>query len=75
MFEKSKLYININNNLIDLNKEKKTLWNLKRYYNNDKIYVTRYKKDKKFYYKNLSNNEKYTNFYLGWGCENIINLY
>lgn len=75
MFEKSKLYININNNLIDLNKEKKTLWNLKRYYNNDKIYVTRYKKDKKFYYKNLSNDEKYTNFYLGWGCENIINLY
>lgn len=74
MFEKSKLFININNNLIDLNKERKTLWNFKENKNDKKIFVKRIKKNKKFYYKNLVNDEKYTNFYLGWGCENIINI-
>lgn len=73
-FNKSQLFINIDENKIVLEKNKKTLWNLEKNVSKEKIYVTRYCKNKKYYYKNLENDNIYTNFYLGWGLENIINV-
>ena len=74
-FVKSKLYINKKNNTIILSNEPITSWIFNKNNNNDKIYVKRFSKNKKFYYKNLSTGNIYTNFYLGWGCENIIDIY
>lgn len=76
MFVKHQLYININpeNNSILLEKEGKTLWNIKKHTSNKNIYVSRFSKNKKFYYKNLKNDEIYTNFYLGWSFENILEI-
>ena len=75
MFIKHQLYININheNDTIILEKEGKTLWNFKKH-NSKKIYISRFSKNKKFYYKNLQNDEIYTNFYLGWSYENILQI-
>jgi len=76
MFVKHQLYININpeNNSILLEKEGKTLWNIKKHNSNNNIYGSRFSKNKKFYYKNLKNDEIYTNFYLGWSFENILEI-
>ena len=73
-FVKSKLYINTKNNNITLSAEPLTSWILHKNMNNEQIYVKRFVKNKKFYYKNLKSGYIYTNFYLGWGCENIINI-
>ena len=73
-FVKSKLYINAKNNNITLSAEPLTSWTLHKNNNNDQIYVKRFSKNKKFYYKNLKSGYIYTNFYLGWGCESIINI-
>jgi hypothetical protein len=42
--------------------------------NNDYIKVTRFLKDNKYYYKNIETEEIYTNYYLGWGYENILSI-
>lgn len=72
-FAKSSLFININNDKITLSNIKKNSWTFENHkYNNEYLYLKRFIKNKKFYYKNLENNEIFTNFYLGWGNENII---
>jgi len=76
-FLKSKLFINVKNNKIDVSNESDTLWNFNQFKinkSNKKIFVKRYSYKNKFYYKNLHNDYIYTNFYLGWGCENIIKI-
>ena len=73
-FIKNKLYINSKNNKIYLNSHPETLWNFKKYINHDKIFIKRFVKNNKFYYRNLHTGYVFTNFYLGWGNENIINL-
>ena len=72
-FFKSSLYLNINENKIFLSKEKKESWIFEKHnYHDNFLYMKRYEKNKKFYYENIKNNEVFTNFYLGWGNENII---
>ena len=73
-FKKNKLYINQNNHQIIIESNPRTLWNYKKVENNHKIYVSRFVKNKKFYYKNLKTGNTFTNFYMGWGNENILNL-
>ena len=41
-------------------------------YEDEFIYAERIIKNDKIYYKNIKNNEIYTNFYKGWGQENVI---
>ena len=72
-FCKSSLFININNNQLVLSKDKISHWIFEKHnYNDDYLYLKRFCKNKKFYYKNLKTNEIFTNFYLGWSNENII---
>lgn len=72
-FAKSSLFININEDKIFLSSNKKNTWVFEKHnYNDDYLYMKRYIKNKKFYYINLKDNEKFTNFYLGWSNENII---
>lgn len=73
-FQKNNLFINEKNNRIELNNKAETLWKINKYENKEKIYIKRYKKNKKFYYKNLNNNNVFTNFYMGWGNENILDI-
>ena len=74
-FLKSKLYLTCINNNLTLTEEPKTLWKFNKCNKKEKIYVKRIIKNKKIYYKNLKNNHLFTNFYLGWGNENIITIY
>lgn len=73
-FLKSKLYLTIKNNLLTLSDNASTLWKINKYKNTQKIYAKRIIKNKKIYYRNLETNNLYTNFYLGWGNENIISI-
>ena len=74
-FLKNKLYLSLINEKLSISEKPITLWNFQEYLNKDKIYLKRYSKNKKFYYKNLKTNHNFTNFYLGWGNENIIDIY
>ena len=74
-FFKSKLYLTSENNYLTLTDQPKTLWKINKYSNKEKIYVKRVIKNKKIYYKNLKNNHLFTNFYLGWGNENILTIF
>ena len=74
-FFKSKLYLSSKNNYLTLTDQPKTLWKINKYSNEEKIYAKRVIKNKKIYYKNLKNNHLFTNFYLGWGNENILTIY
>jgi hypothetical protein len=61
--------------MIENSKEKNSSWIFEK--NNNEslekyIKVERYIKNNKFYYKNISNNEIFTNYYYGWGYENIL---
>ena len=66
MFLKAKVYMNILNQKIVLEKEPKTLWNFKQHTSKKKVYYKRFSKNKKLYYKNLENDELFSAFYLGW---------
>ena len=76
-FSKYDNYFSINNKsnseeiIVSLKKNNK--WIFEKIKNkNEFIEVSRFLKNKKFYYKNIKNNEIYTNYYLGWGLENIL---
>ncbi len=74
-FIKSKWYISVENKQLILTHTPKTsieIIKIKKTY--DKIWVKRILMNKKIYYKNLYNNHFYTNFYLGWGCEDCISI-
>ena len=77
-FNKSKIFIGINNNKLSLCNNYSYSWTFEKYDSSNKFINTeRIEKNKKFYYKNIdtrsnSNNELNTNFYMGWGCENIL---
>ena len=58
--------------LNDVN-EKKYSWVFEKYDNQEKyIQMERFELNKKFYYKNINTNQIITNFYMGWGNENIL---
>ena len=75
-FLKYSTYIALNStNSLDINVNKKNKWIFEKAIlneNNQYINVIRYDKNKKFYYKNVNNDETYTNFYQGWGLEYIL---
>jgi hypothetical protein len=78
-FYKYKLYYSIKNDKtsnkinVDINMNKINKWIFEKNEDfNEYVNVNRYDYNKKFYYKNISNNEVYTNFYYGWGLENIL---
>jgi hypothetical protein len=79
-FLKYNNYLSINKNIentLEISKNKETKWKLEKVEIKDKIKnkfikVRRYLKDNKYYYQNIENNEIYTNYYLGWGYENIL---
>jgi putative NIF3 family GTP cyclohydrolase 1 type 2 len=76
-FLKYNAYLTINEKnieLVDSTFKKTNKWILEKANNNGKefIKVSRFLKNKKFYYKNIENGEIFTNYYLGWGYENII---
>lgn len=73
-FIKYNFYINLVNKKIQIEEKPSTIWILKKNNDDEHIFVKRYINEKKIYYKNMRNNENFTNFYLGWGCENIINI-
>jgi phosphoribosylformylglycinamidine (FGAM) synthase PurS component len=69
---------NSNNDLLDVsshNSNYKNDWIIEKA-KNDKtcknIKVSRFLKNKKFYYKNIDTGDIYTNYYLGWGYEGIL---
>jgi hypothetical protein len=56
-------------------KNSECLWNLEEYQPPSlipHIYFERICKNQKFYYKDLENQQVYTNFYMGWGYEQIL---
>jgi hypothetical protein len=62
-----------NNNLINIYNQKCSKWKFEKVVNQDKyINVIRFIKNNKFYYKNINTDEIYTNYYYGWGTENIL---
>jgi hypothetical protein len=72
-FAKYGTYLSINDDNIDISHQKKYKWNFESILNNQEyIYMTRFIKNNKFYYKNIENNEIYTNYYMGWGLENVL---
>jgi hypothetical protein len=73
-FAKYNNYLSINkDNNIDVTIKNTNKWFFEKNNNNDEyIYVTRFIKNNKYYYKNIENNEIYTNYYMGWGLENIL---
>jgi hypothetical protein len=76
-FIKYNSYLDINNNKIEIlqNKEKNihTRWSFEHVdYNNEYFYCTRFIKNKKIYYKDIVTNKIYTNYYKGWGLENLL---
>jgi len=61
------------NNYFTVKNNKKSKWQFEKIICKDEyVYMTRYNKNNKFYYKNIENNEVYTNYYMGWGLENIL---
>jgi len=75
-FIKYNSYLGINeknNNLIDIVMNKNYRWTFEKVKNDNKyINCTRFIKNNKFYYKNVETNEIYTNYYMGWGLENVL---
>ena len=75
-FIKYNCYLGIhekNNNLIDIVINKNYRWTFEKVINNNQyINCTRFIKNNKFYYKNVETNEIYTNYYMGWGLENVL---
>ena len=79
-FLKYNNYLSINKNIknsLEISKLKETKWKLEKANhenNNEYIKVTRFLKDNKYYYQNIETEEIYTNYYLGWGYENILSI-
>ena len=74
-FLKSNLYISWLNQSFQMTQTPVTSWNLiKPTKLFESIYIKRYIKNKKIFYKSLNHGDVFTNFYLGWGYENIIVL-
>jgi len=73
-FTKHNNYLSINkNNNIDITSKRINKWNFEKIPNNEEyIYVIRFIKNNKMYYRNIENNEIYTNYYMGWGLENVL---
>ena len=72
-FNNSTLFLGIKDNNLYLSNEKKYSWIFEEYNNENKyIKMERFEINKKFYYKNINTNEISTNFYMGWGNENIL---
>jgi hypothetical protein len=76
-FLKYNAYLTINDkniDIVDSTLKKSNKWVLEKVENSGKEYikVNRFLKNKKFYYKNIETGEVFTNYYLGWGYENII---
>lgn len=72
-FLKYNLYLGMNKGIIDLNIKEKSKWIFESVNNSDEyLYLTRFIKNDKFYYKNINNNEIYTNYYKGWAISNIL---
>ena len=66
------LVLNQNTNLLEINNTKLSKWLFEKVDLKDEyIYATQFIKNNKIYYKNIKNNEIYTNYYKGWGLENI----
>ena len=76
-FLKYNNYLSINsyNKNLEISKLKETKWKIeKAICKNEYIKVKRFLKDNKYYYQNIANDEIYTNYYLGWGYENILDI-
>ena len=76
-FLKYNSYLTINEKnieTVDSTVKKSNKWILEKVVNSGDGYikVIRFLKNKKFYYKNIETGEVFTNYYLGWGYENII---
>jgi hypothetical protein len=75
-FNNSTMFLGIKDNKLFLENEKKYSWVFEKYDNKEKyIQMERFELNKKFYYKKIdtnNNNEIITNFYMGWGNENIL---
>ena len=72
-FVKYNNYLSINKGSITVTSKKISKWKFEKIISTGEyIYVTRFIKNNKFYYKNIENNEVYTNYYMGWGLENIL---
>ena len=73
-FKKYNNYISYNNEFnIEVTNSTKNRWifeeiNIKDEY----VECTRFEKNNKFYYKNIENNDLYTNHYLGWSIDNLL---
>ena len=75
-------YLGIKNNLdaneitLTIQKEKQSFWKLEKYIpsfeNKNYILLERFNINNKFYYKDLATQQIHTNFYMGWGNENIM---
>ena len=62
-----------NNDYTHISTKKNNKWIFEKNNNQSKfIKVSRFIKNNKFYYKNIENNEIYTNFYQGWGWEYVL---
>ena len=73
--QKSKLYISFQDQSLLLTQEQKTpisIVKIKK--TRENIFVKRFIRNKKIFYKNLHNGHVFTNFYLGWGYENIMQI-
>jgi hypothetical protein len=71
-FTKYNYYLN-DVSSINISQNKLTKWIFEKVnYEDEFIYCKRIIKNEKIYYKNIKNNEIYTNFYKGWGQENVI---
>ena len=76
-FSKYNSYLSINiknDNFLDITSKKTNRWIFEKDDTKEYINVKRYIKNKKFYYKNIDNNIVFTNYYMGWGYENIISF-
>jgi len=70
------LSIDGNNTSINVSNNKVSLWTFEKVIQtNDFLFMERIIKNNKIYYKNIETNEIYTNYYMGWGLENIFYNY
>ena len=72
-FLKHNEYMSIHDDNLISTSNKKSRWIFEKpFYDKDIIHVKRYQKYGRYFYKNIDNNEIYSNIYLGWSYENII---
>ena len=72
-FLKYNEFLSIHDNNLISTSYKKSKWIFEKpVYDKDVIRVKRYQKYGRYFYKNIDNNEIFSNIYLGWSYENII---